>query len=112
MNINGIETQYQNYAASGTASTKRSSSESTVASFQKEIVNWEKRIKEAIDKERENDSDGSILMSEKQWRDLMKKVDNAIDTFNDNKKGQEQAEKKQAEEKKLIPKIVFPFDCR
>ncbi|SEP41925.1 hypothetical protein [Propionispora vibrioides] len=104
MNITEIETQYQNYAASGTSRTKSSSSEGTFDSFQKEIVNWQKRIKEAIDKEQENDSNGSILMSEKQWRNLMKKVDNAIDTSKDNKKEQEQEEKKQLEERNLIRK--------
>lgn len=101
MNIIEIETQYQNYAASGTSRTKSSSNESTFDSFQKEIVNWQKRIKEAIDKEKENDSNGSILMSEKQWRKLMKRVDNAIDSSKDNKKEQEQEEKKQAEERNL-----------
>ena len=93
MNINGIETQYQNYAASGTSGTKSSSSESTFASFQKALVNWEKQNKEAIEKEQENDSNGSIQMSEKHWRNLMKKVDTAINTLNDNKKEQEQEEK-------------------
>lgn len=102
MNITGLETQYQNYAASGTSKAKSSDGESTFDSFQKEIVNWQKRIKEAIDKEQENDSNGSILMSEKKWRDLMKKVDNATDTSKDNKKEQEQEEKKQLEEKNLI----------
>ena len=104
MNINRIETQYQNYAVPATSGTKSSSSESTIDSFQKMIVNWEKRVKETIDKERENDSNGSIQMSEKQWCNLMKKVDNAIDSLKDNKKEQEQEEKKQLEEKNLIRK--------
>lgn len=104
MSINGIETQYQNYAVSGTSSSTKSSSESMFDSFQKEIVNWEKRIKKAIDKEKENDSSGSIQMSEKQWRNLMKKVDNAIHTLKDNRKEQEQEEKKQLEKKNLIRK--------
>ena len=93
MNINGIETQYPNYAGTGIYSAKSSSSESTFASFQKELVNWEKRTKEAIDKEQENDSKGNIQMSEKQWRKLMKKVDNAINTVKDNEKEQEKAGK-------------------
>lgn len=102
MSINGIETQYQNYAASGTSRIKSSSSESTLGTFQKEILNWEKRIKETIDKEQENDSNGSIQMSEKQWRKLTKKVDDAIDTLKDNNKEQEQ------EEKTLGRKILDP----
>jgi hypothetical protein len=85
MNINGIETQYQNYAGGGTSRTKSSNSESKSNSFQNEIVNWEKRIKESIDKEQENDSNSSIMMSEKKWCNLMKKVDNVIDTIKDNK---------------------------
>ena len=104
MNINGIETQFQNYAASGTSGTKSSSSESTFDSFQQEIVNWEKRIKENIEKEQENDSNGSIQMSEKQWRNLMKKVDNAINALKDDKKEQEQEAKKRLEEKNLLRK--------
>lgn len=104
MNINGIETQFQNYAASGTSGTKSSSSESTFDSFQQEIVNWEKRIKENIEKEQENDSNGSIQMSEKQWRNLMKKVDNAIDALKDDKEEQEQEAKKRLEEKNLLRK--------
>jgi hypothetical protein len=99
MNINGIETQYQNYAGSGTSRTKSSNSKSMSDSFQNEIVNWEKRIKEAIDKEQENDSNGSIMMSEKKWRNLMKKIDSAIDTIKGNKSEQEREEKKQLEEK-------------
>jgi len=99
MNTNGIETQYQNYAGAGTSRAKNSNSKSLSDSFQNEIGNWEKRIKEAIDKEQENDSDGSIMMSEKKWKNLMKKVDNAIDTIKDNKSEQEREEKKQLEEK-------------
>ena len=101
MNINGIEKQCQNYAGVGTSRTKSSTSESKFDSFQNEIVNWEKRIKEAIDKEQENDSNGSIMMSKKKWQNLMNKVDNAIDTIKDNKSGQEQEEKKQLKEKIL-----------
>jgi hypothetical protein len=104
MNINGIEAQYQNYTASGISSIKSSSSESTFDSFQIEIVNWEKRMKDAIDQEQENDRNGSIQMSEKQWRNLMKKVDNAIDSLKDNKKEQETRRKKQLEEKNSIRK--------
>ncbi|MEN6411909.1 MAG: hypothetical protein ABFC84_03965 [Veillonellales bacterium] len=104
MNINGIEAQYQNYSASGNSSKRSNSSENTFGTFQKEIVNWEKRIKETIDKERENDSKGSILMSEKQWHKLTKKVDNAINTLKENNKEQEQKREKQLEEKNLLRK--------
>ena len=89
MNINGIGTQYQNYTAAGASSIKSSSSESMFDSFQKEIVNWKLRVKQAMDKEKENDSTGSIQMSEKKWRNLMKIVDPAIDTSKDEKKEQE-----------------------
>lgn len=102
MNIKGLETKYQNYAASGTSCTdKNSSSESTFASFRKELVNWEKRIKEANDKEKENDSKGSIQMSEKQWDKLMKKIDTAIGTSEDNMKEREKEKEKQSAEKNL-----------
>jgi hypothetical protein len=56
-------------------------------------------MKDAIDQEQENDRNGSIQMSEKQWRNLMKKVDNAIDSLKDNKKEQEQGEKTVGREK-------------
>jgi len=101
MSINGIETQYQNNAGVGTSRTKCSNSKSMSNSFQNEIMNWEKRIKEAIDKEQENDSNGSIMMSKNKWQNLMNKVDNAIDTIKNNKDAQEQEEKKQLEEKNL-----------
>jgi membrane-associated HD superfamily phosphohydrolase len=99
MNINGLETQFQNYPASGTSSTKSNSE--TVDSFQKVIVNLQKRLKETIDKERENDSNGNIRMSENQWLNLMKKVDTALDNLKDNKIEQEEEEKKLLEEKIL-----------
>ena len=83
MNMNGIETQYQNYAVSGNFSTKSSRSEGTFDIFKKEILNWKKRMKETLDKEQENDSKGIIQMSERQWSNLMKKVDTAIDTSKD-----------------------------
>lgn len=104
MNIAGLETQYQNYAGGGASRKKSNNSKSMSDSFQNEIANWEKGIKKAIDKEQENDSNGNIMMSEKKWRSLMKKVDNAIDTIKDNKNEQEQEEKKQLEEKNLIRK--------
>lgn len=103
MNTTGIETQYPNYAASGT-SKKSSRTESRSGSFQNEIENWAKRIKEAIDKEQEEDRKGSIQMSEKQWRNLMKKVDNAIDTLQASNKEREQEEKKQSQETNLVRK--------
>jgi hypothetical protein len=82
--INGIETQYQKVATTtGVSSTNRSSSENVFDSFQKELVNWEMRIKQPIEKEQENDSKGNIQMSEKQWRKLMTKVDNVIDSSNE-----------------------------
>lgn len=108
MNINGTQAQYQNYTAFGTSKTKQPSSKSTADSFQQEILNWQKRVKEAIDKERENDSNGSIQMSEKQWRKLMEKVDNALNTFKDNEKEREQEAKKQLEEKNLIRRDTVP----
>lgn len=103
MNINGVETQSQNYAAYGVSSTKSGSSESTLDSFQKEIVNWQKRVKAALEKQQENDKNGNLEMSEKQWHNLMKKVDSAIGTLTDDNKEQAQKTKKQSEAKNLIP---------
>ena len=100
MNVNGIETQYQKFAAAGASSTKSSSSENVLDSFQKELVNWQIRTKQAIDKQKENDSNGNILMSEKKWRNLMKKVDHALDASKDKIREQEQQE----QEKNLIKK--------
>lgn len=104
MSINEINTQYQNYAASDTVSIKKSSGSNTFDTFQKELVSWEKRLKDNIDKEQGNDSNGSIQMSEKQWCNLMKKVDSAIDTLKANIKEQEREEKKQLAEKNLTRK--------
>ncbi|HEX3027007.1 MAG TPA: hypothetical protein VHR42_07250 [Clostridia bacterium] len=112
MSINGINTQYQNYAASGTTGAKSSSGSSSFDAFQKEVVNWEKRIKDNIDKEKENDSNGSIQMSEKQWRNLIKRVDYAIDALKGNVKEQEQEGKKQVEEKNLTRKDTVAADSK
>lgn len=112
MSINGINTQYQNYAASGTAGAKGSSGSNSFDAFQKEVVNWEKRIKDNIDKEKENDSNGSIQMSEKQWRNLIKRVDYAIDALKGNVKEQEQEGKKQVEEKNLTRKDTVAADSK
>lgn len=105
MSISGIETSYQKYALSSNSSAKSSDSASAFDSFQNELVNWEKRVKETIDKEQDNDSSGNIQMSEKQWRNLMKKVDSAIDASKDNLKTQEQETKKQVKEKNQVPKL-------
>ena len=104
MSTNEINTQYRNYAASHTVNAKSSSGSNTLDTFKKEISNWQKRIKDSIDKEQENASNGSIQMSEKQWRSLMNKVDSAIDISKDNIKEQDRGGKKQLEEENLIQK--------
>ena len=112
MNVNGIETQYQNCAAAGTSGTKSSGSENVSDSFQKELANWGIRTKRAIDKEQENDSNGNLLMSEKQWRNLMKKVDHVLDASKDKIKEQEQEQEKNSIKKDTVtvdPKVVPTF---
>jgi hypothetical protein len=104
MNISGVETKYQNYAPSSNLSLESNSSVSTVDWFQNELLNLENRFQEAKEKQQKNDNSGNIMMSEKQWRSLMKKVDNAIDAYKENLKQQEQEEKKQLEEKPWISK--------
>ena len=94
MNINGIATQYQNYAGVGTSKTKSSPGENKTDTFQNAIVNWKNQIKEKLAKEQENDANGNIMMSEKKWRDLMKKVDNVIDNIEDSNNAQEKEETK------------------
>lgn len=104
MSISGIETKYQNNAISRDSSAKSNDSDSAYESFQNELVNWEKRIKDNIDKEQANDNSGNIQMSDKHWRSLMKKVDSAIDTFKSTVKEQEKEENEQAEVKKSTSK--------
>jgi uncharacterized protein YdcH (DUF465 family) len=104
MSISGIETKHQNYAPSSNHSPKISSCDSESDSFKNAVVNWEKRIKENIDKEKENDRSGNIQMSDKQWRHLMEKVDSAINALKNNIKEREKEEKKQLQEKKLTLK--------
>lgn len=94
MSINRIGTPYYNGAEPGLASVKPSSSESTITSFTQEFANWETRIKAAIEKERENDRNGSIQMSEKQWRKLMSKVDHALDAVKEKREAQKQEEER------------------
>ena len=93
MNINGIGTKCKSFTAPGASNIKSGSSESMFDSFQKEIVNWKIRVKQAMDKEKENDNTGSIQMSERKWRNLMKMVDPAIDTSKDKENGHEQEKK-------------------
>lgn len=88
MRISGIEAKYQNCPTSSNARPK-GSSVSAFDSFQNELVNWEMRVKGTIDKQEENDSSGNLQMSEKQWHHLMKKVDSAIDSLENNIKEQE-----------------------
>lgn len=99
MSISGVETRYQNSALSSNSNTKINDRAIAFDSFQNELENWEKRVKETVDKEQDNDRIGNIQMSEKQWHNLMKKVDSAIDSLKDTVKDQEQETKKQVEEK-------------
>lgn len=70
-------------------------------------MKWENRIKDTLDKEKKNDNNGSIQMSEDKWRSIMKKVDSVIDTYQDNIKEQKQEDKKQLEEKIGSQKILL-----
>lgn len=105
MNISGIEIKHQLYAPSGNSDSKSSSCDGTFESFQEELANWEKRVKETLDKEQDNDNSRNIQMSEKQWRNLIKKVDGAIYTLKDDIKDQGKEAKKQVTEKKQTPKL-------
>lgn len=102
MSVNGINTRYQNYAPSGNSGSKSSSGANAFDSFQNALSDWEARAKDKIEKEQADDSSGNLEMSEKQWKNLMNKVDGAIDAFKDNVKEQEQTAKRQADEKRLI----------
>lgn len=101
MNISRIETERQNYS-SDCSSSKSSNSASASDLFQNELFNWEKRVKAALEKEQENDNSGNIQMSEKQWRNLMKKIDSAIDTIKGRIKEQAKKKKKQVEQKNPV----------
>jgi hypothetical protein len=101
MSISGIEIKHQNYASSGNSGSK--SSLGTFDLFQKELVSWEKRVKEALDKEQEYDGSGDIRMSEKQWDNLMKKVDSAIDTIKENIKEDIKDQEQEAKKEKSDP---------
>jgi hypothetical protein len=46
--------------------------------FKTEVLNWKEKIKDKISEDLENDEEKNIKMSDKQWRELMEKVDNAI----------------------------------
>ena len=54
--------------------------------FKNEVLNWQEKIKKKINKDLKNDQEENIMMSEKQWKALMNKVDSAINPLNEDLK--------------------------
>lgn len=80
MEVKGLS-GYDNIDASAKKTvTKYSSDTETNMSevFKNEVLNWTEKVKEKINDDLENDRENNIKMSEKQWRELMNKVDSAI----------------------------------
>lgn len=80
MEIAGLNNYYHTDASSTKVSTKYNShTETSMAeAFKNEVLNWKEKTKEKINKDLENDREKNIMMSEKQWRALLNKVDRAI----------------------------------
>lgn len=80
MQIAGLNKYYQPGASSKKVSTKYNDDTGTnvAVSFKNEVLNWKEKTKEKIDKDLENDRERNIMMSEKQWRALLKKIDSVI----------------------------------
>lgn len=82
MEITALNKHCNTDPASKKAGAKYNSNAQTdiTEAFEKEVLNWEGKMKEKINKDFENDNEKNIMMSEKQWHALMKKVDSAIKT--------------------------------
>jgi hypothetical protein len=52
--------------------------------FKSEVTNWQEKIKEKNNEALENDRERNIKMSEKHWKALLNKVDNAIQAVKPN----------------------------
>ncbi|QHI71586.1 hypothetical protein [Aminipila terrae] len=81
MEITTLNKNYNIDLSSKKTGIKYNSNEQTTA-FDKEVLNWKAKMKEKIKKEQENDNEKNMMMSEKQWQALIKKVDSAINTHN------------------------------
>ena len=83
MEITGLN-EYNHSTSSKKSSAKYNSDTdiNMAVTFKNEVLNWEEKIKEKINKDLENDREKNIKMSEKQWHALMNKVDSAINANN------------------------------
>jgi hypothetical protein len=96
MKTTAVNTQYHGYTSSNKIGGE--SKGDSLDTFEKELMNWEERVKEKINKDSENDGKNVVEMSDKQWHDIINKVDNAISNIK--KSVKEQKENKQLPEKK------------
>lgn len=94
MTVTGVGTQFTNNKIDSKKSVKSDSFET----FKNALSSWQEQIKDKIDKEKNSDGKSIGEMSDKQWKDLMKKVDSAIDTFHEVVKEESKAKEEQKQE--------------
>lgn len=94
MGISGINNYYNTYASLKTASAKSNSDMETNRTdlFKHEVLGWKEKVKKKMDDDLKNDQEKNIMMSEKEWHALMKKVDSAINAYKDDVKTEAKAD--------------------
>jgi hypothetical protein len=80
MEITGVSKQY-NTSIPSKKETKASEVKSMSEVFEEAMVGWKDQMKEKLEKEQDDDQKRNIQMSDKKWKGLMNKVDNAIDQY-------------------------------
>lgn len=83
MAISGINNYCNTYASLKTVSAKSNSDTEINRAdlFKHEVLGWKEKVKKKMDDDLKNDQEKNIMMSEKQWNALMKKVDSAINAY-------------------------------
>ncbi|MHC1723710.1 MAG: hypothetical protein AB9836_10980 [Aminipila sp.] len=83
MEISRLNNYYNTYTSSKTVRTKDNSDTEINREelFKNEVLGWKEKMKKKLDEDLQNDQQKNIMMSEKQWHALMKKVDSAINAY-------------------------------
>lgn len=94
MEISRLGNYYHTDASAKTVGTKYNSDTEANRTdlFKNEVLGWKEKIKKKIDEDSENDQKKNIMMSEKQWHALMKKVDSSINAYKEDVKTEVKAD--------------------
>lgn len=94
MGISGLNNYNNTYASLKSISAKSNSDSATNGTdlFKHEVLSWKEKVKKKMDNDLKNDQEKNIMMSEKQWNALMKKVDSAINAYKEEVKTEVEAD--------------------